>query len=270
MTEKEYPPTKGEQRQMMFKHWWKTDDPEWVAQRKREWKIIKANAYKEEEAQRVKRYAHFYVYGEVLPRIYMGARLDGVIDSSARLFMTPYETADQLRELFDSFSFNEKRSVLLDFLIKGETLYKGLSAEVARHDIKLFIQEVQGNHFAPWHLLDDFGRPETVGIKKPDFHAEVYIGECLSWLGGQKNGGYYYVVDAVEYFLEALVASEKVEGVDLSRLQGKLEKLVSLVMESKGKSLDGYKGMLVDNLYEAFTAERVPFCVQQALHVLKK
>lgn len=174
---------------MMFKHWWKTDDPEWVAQRKREWKIIKANAYKEEEAQRVKRYAHFYVYGEVLPRIYMGARLDGVIDSSARLFMTPYERAGQLRELFDSFSFNEKRSVLLDFLMVSGSLYQGLPVEVARHDIKLFIQEVQGNHFAPWHLLDDFGRPETVGIKKPDFHAEVYVGECLSWLGGRRMAG---------------------------------------------------------------------------------
>ena len=165
MTEKEYPPTKGEQRQMMFKHWWRTDDPEWVAQRKREWKIIKANAYSEEEAERVKRYAHFYVYGDVLPRIYMGARLDGGVYDCDRLFMTPYETADQLKQLFESFSFNEKRSVLLDFLLATKRLYRGLPAEVARHDIRLFIQEVQGDHFAPWHLLNDWGKPEVVVVK---------------------------------------------------------------------------------------------------------
>lgn len=269
MTEKEYPPTKGEQRQMMFKHWWKTNDPEWVAQRKREWKIIKANAYKEEEAQRVKRYAHFYVYGEIIPSFFMGVRVESSVYANDMLFMVPYETAGQIRELFDSFSFNDKRQVLLEFLIASNQLYQGLPAEMARHDIKLFIQEVQGNHFAPWHLLDDFGRSETVNEKAPDFHAEIYAGTCLSWLGGKKSGGYYYVVDAVEYFLEALTASEKVEDVDLSRLQGKLENLVSLVMESKGKGLEGYKGLLVDNLYEAFTAERAPLFIQHALQSLK-
>lgn len=269
MTEKEYPPSKGEQRQMMFKHWWKTDDPEWIAQRKREWKIIKANAYKEVEAERIKRYAHFYVYGDVLPRIYMGARLEGRIYSCDRLFMTPYETVDQLNQLFESFSFNDKQKILLEFLIKAETLYAGLPPEMVRHNVRLFIQEVQGDHFAPWHLLDDWGKPEVVVEKAIGRRARQYADLCLHWLKGGLEGEYFYVVDAVNYFMGALFACEEVEDNDLEKLQKRILELVSIVMESKDKPLEGYKRLLVDNLYAAFTAERVPLYIQQALQAHK-
>lgn len=269
MVDKEYEPTPKEQKLMAFKHWWKTDDPEWVAQRKREWKIIKVNAYSGEAAEMVKRYAHFYVYGDVLPRFYMGVKRDGRIPESDRLFMTPYETAEQLKELFESFNSSEKKIILLGFLMETGRFYEGLLPEVARHDTRLFIQEILSNRFAPWEIVGDMGRIEVVEADRPGIRAADYAGTCLSWLRGKIEGEYLYVVDAVEYFLGALSAREQIEDNDLEFVQKRVTELVALVMEIKDKPLEGYKRLLVDNLYEAFTREKVPLYIQQALENIK-
>src|SRR5690606_9263024 len=86
-----------------FKHRWKLDDPERVKQRKREWPWVKRNLEESDvSVKAIKFFMAFYVEGLEPPNSVPGTfhRIDFL--SKHRLFFTPSNTEEEVREVFES------------------------------------------------------------------------------------------------------------------------------------------------------------------------
>jgi len=144
-----------------FKYLWKADDKDWLQARKAEWEQLRKTGYAECDAQEIKLYSHFYVYGE--QKAYM--------DTITRFILTPFTTAVEASELFELItSPGEKTNVLGSFMRMVSS--KAQNMPWLRDKTCCFIDGVLGDEYKLIKVMN--GRREETISPVPGFFAYVY------------------------------------------------------------------------------------------------
>ena len=95
-----------------FRTLWKTDDPQWMAKRKGEWRQLAATVYKDASAKERKWVGRFFLTGEEVGPTEMGVAIEPLI----RVLYTPFTTPEQARDLYLAIESPNTRKELLGSL----------------------------------------------------------------------------------------------------------------------------------------------------------
>lgn len=187
-----------------FRTLWKTDDPQWMAQRKEEWRQLAATVYKDASAKERKWVGRFFLTGEEV-----GPRETGMaISPRLRIFYTPFETADQVRELYHSF---ERPSIRKEF---NSSLFFAIfcefCAEMPWYQTKV-VAMIDGFFGREYRLIQEpfkQGGDRMITVSPdPASFCSAYTSSALKLLKGDRECG--HLLDLFDYFLSALPFAEE-------------------------------------------------------------
>lgn len=231
-----------------FKKLWKADDPEWVKERKEQWRLLKKDL--QFTASQQKTFSHFFVYGEAMPAVDSGVTLNSAgLSGCDRLFMTPYSTAEEVSDLFHEFSQGQQLQVLIAFLRKA----RNISPLPERHEkVRLFIEGV----YLPVVLRSEL----TTDLN--DVYVSTIYGfmyDARRRLTNSDEEKDFYVLYAVQLFNELLIKVRDPESIK-DDIQEVMDDLLVTVLRSQASSLSESKRLLVKRLQELFcSTEAAPW-----------
>ncbi|MDQ7986256.1 hypothetical protein QYS36_15050 [Pseudomonas sp. G34] len=225
-----------------FKKLWRTDDPEWIIERKEQWRLLKKEM--QFTASQQKTFSQFFVYGEALPAIDSGVTLNSSgLSGGDRLFMTPYSTAEEVSDLFHEFSQGQQLQVLTEFLRKA----RNISALPDRHEkVRLFIEGVYLPVVLRRELTHDLNDIYVGAIYK-------FMYDARRRLMSSDEEKDFYVLYAVQLFNELLIKVQNPESIR-EDIQEVMDDLLATVLRSQASFLSESKALLVEKLKELFAS----------------
>ena len=131
MTNKYTKPLQG------FSHLWKTDDEQWVAQRKAQWEYIVAHNFDPKDSETYKRLCgKYFIYGEKDEQ-----------HLNLLYFLTPIDSAATAKQLYDSelFVATEKKQLMVDYILMAMKF--GAQMPWLKQNIRYFVEGVIGNEY---------------------------------------------------------------------------------------------------------------------------
>ena len=186
-----------------IKHLWKTDDPEWVQQRKDEWKVLRSTIYSDESREDQKECAKYYVFGERNFRVY--------IPGSNIYELTPHATPEEAKEVF--------YCGLIDYMNKKRILSFGNALGLYSTLVGIPWAKVYGKNILRGILGSSYRKIEVsdrnskvVRIVSPDPTRGVlqYLHSASRFLESERE--YDPVIDYYEYFLSLFSYADDLEA----------------------------------------------------------
>lgn len=242
-----------------FQHWWKTDDPEWVTQRKEEWKILKVSAeqFSSWSAKEIKAFAQFYVYGEEPEYTPDGKSV--LLDRLTRFLLTPFQTIEDVQLLFSEIlkiSTTDELEAVIAYVPSSLAGFYIQKPEFAQIKVQAFEKGVFGGEYKQFPVSVG-GREKLVGLDA-DYFVSRYI--KMTYKKIRKNEEIYnYQLDLVPLFISSIQYVKSPED-SFSRIAD----LVAAVLKYQGTGkLNTYPQMLADNLYAAFSSDSAPEIIKQ-------
>lgn len=179
-----------------FRDLWQVNDKEWMKHRKEEWSKLRKTAYKDESAKTIKYDGLFFLTGEEVPIDIFATHISYYI----RFMYTPYTSAHEQKELFDTISqANEKARVITS--IFSYSHISGQNMPWLREKIQWFLNGIIG---PTYHKIEEpYGRGDMYTISpNPNVFCVSYCARAMNLLKGKLS--YNYTVDFVDYFISAL------------------------------------------------------------------
>ncbi|WP_416398393.1 hypothetical protein [Allohahella sp. A8] len=188
-----------------FKHRWQLESPEWVKQRKREWPSVKRNLEQSGvSVKAMKFFKAFYVEGVEPPNVVPGTftRID--FYPKHRLFFTPSETEEEVREVFDSAFPSDYNSMLVSAAAGAAGLIAdGNEFGYAGEQEKLIAHAL----FPKEHNEDDevyWGKETWKKYIPAEEFVERFISRAYAFLVGTTGRNTEIVRHTYEHFLSSL------------------------------------------------------------------
>jgi hypothetical protein len=182
-----------------IRHWWKLDDPDWVAQRKSEWKGVEENMKQSGcVGPFLKASKHFFLTGEDIDR-------SGEFPLFCRFDMAPYESAEQARELFELYDENSRdRMMLLSGHLRTICInYAG--SEKVRKKVADFQLGVLGETFRPIPVI--FPGQKQAEPRPVEKTVHTWCNDALRWVNKKDQEfrvDYGYFLDQIPYLISML------------------------------------------------------------------
>lgn len=207
-----------------FAYLWKTEDADWMAQRKVEWRQLAKDVYGGCPAMEKKIYAEYFVKGTNLrgENPLLPDRL-AYIPPVTRFFLTPFDSSKSMRLFFDE-PLNSARD-------KSQIMSKyawALSDEVRDFPwfatcLHYFSQEIIGSEYKLLSVGDDQAGSGSIYSPNPTTWCSSYHHRAKDSLSGR--GEFERAcIELLDYFVSALKFVNKEEKVSMSA-----KKLVSLI-----------------------------------------
>jgi|AntRauTorcE11898_2_1112593.scaffolds.fasta_scaffold32034_2 hypothetical protein len=169
---------------------WKTDDKEWMKQRRHEWKIMEDSAFSEASKREIADNKRFFLKGE--KKGYLG-------DWSLYLF-TPFINADEAKLAFFSSIFGKdgRERILSDFTNAG-TMW-GIDMPWIRQSMKAFSEGVLGDVYQEPHCVDFEGK--RICPSEPEWFCMLAVTNVIEVINGEKV--YHGFLECFDYFFSAM------------------------------------------------------------------
>lgn len=209
-----------------FKYLWKTDDKEWVKQRKKEWSTLEKNGFSKYSKSELTEDKSYFLRGEY----------KDYIPEVTVYFMTPFQSAAEASAFFksDYFDLTAKKNILVSYIVIAPK--HGEKIGWLSQSIQYFVEGVLGHEY---QLLEQFeGTRNKIYSPEPSYWCDQYIAYA-SWV---LSGKYEYsgVVETVDYFVSALAHSEKTAFRTKKELDDMFV-LVNTVLNTKKPSKIAFK-----------------------------
>lgn len=173
-----------------FLHLWKVDDKDWVKQRKAEWKDLEATVFADNSKK----------HNRALRRYFVEGHKDGYLGTFTLFLLTPIDSADSAREVFQSSLFSSQRArseVLGSYVLRSFEF--GHSMPWFRQQVQWFVEGVLGTRFE--EVYADFGSNREIISPNPSFWCRAYVVNALEMLKGVR--AYDPCIDCIDYFVSA-------------------------------------------------------------------
>ncbi len=173
-----------------FRHLWRVDDKEWLAERKEQWLELEEKS-EDETKKHKKSLERYFVYGE---------KLEYISEPLVYLF-TPYDSPETAKTLFESdlFRHHQERANLLMRYINSASKW-GEGMPWLRQHIQNYVEGVLGKEYRV--IEQDSGRRPQAISPEPTFWCKQFIHNSVKILQGKKQ--YHGCVECVDYFVSAL------------------------------------------------------------------
>jgi hypothetical protein len=197
------PSLTNEERFKKFRAWWKLDDPEWVKQRKEEWRHMRSTSMKNWSAKELKYTGKFYLTGEEPPPVTQGG---GRIYSEMRLTLTPFTTVEEARELYFTITARERDKNKINTFL-GNILKHGNGFSWVRPKIKACAEVMFGHEYRKIEEPESETNAHLVQTSPdPTEFSSSFCNSALLVLN--KNREYYDCIVLVDYFVSALAYAD--------------------------------------------------------------
>ncbi|MCG8432410.1 MAG: hypothetical protein MJA83_00085 [Gammaproteobacteria bacterium] len=199
-----------------IKHLWRVDDPEWLKERKEQWRYLARHGFSDCGAAENKKYARYFVQGEK----------DAYISHSILYLLTPFDSPAMAKTVFDSelFSADDRGNLLVDFC--SACMEWGAGMPWARRHVQWFIEGVLGKEYKVIEE-QEYGRINTIS-PDPALWCNSYIVAAEEVLKGEID--YNGSLDCIDYFMSALPHANDTFHLKRRRMEELLE-LVDAVIE---------------------------------------
>src|SRR5690606_1583393 len=173
-----------------FRYLWRLDDKEWMKERKEQWKYLAENNFFKDSAKDRKINMRFFVKGE----------RDEYISASIQLLLTPYDSAECVKEIFNSniFTAYDRSQVMSRYIMSASQWGSGMPW--LRQHIQWFVDGVLGHEYRLIEEQENVG--ERIISPDPTNFCMTYCKSAMKVLQGEH--AYHGVADCVEYFISAL------------------------------------------------------------------
>jgi hypothetical protein len=174
---------------------WKTDDKEWMKQRRLEWKIMEESRLQKLSKRDIADYKRFFLKGD---------KKKGFLGDWSLYLFTPFTDANEAKLAFFSSIFGKsgRERILSQFLHAG--MMWGRDMPWIRQSMKAFSEGVLGNEYQEPHCVDFDGKkvrpgePETFCMYATMYSTDVMAGKLV----------YHGYLECFEYFLSAMRVCE--------------------------------------------------------------
>lgn len=170
---------------------WKTDDKEWMKQRRLEWKILEESVFMEASKREIADNKRFFLKGE---------KKKGYLGSWSLYLFTPFTDANQAKIAFFSALYgpHERERILSQFLHAG--MLWGCEMPWIRQSMKAFSEGVLGKEFRNPHCIDFDGKKVRPG--GPEAFCLYTVKHASRVMKGQLP--YHGYLECFDYFLSAM------------------------------------------------------------------
>lgn len=181
---------------------WKTDDKEWMKQRRLEWKIIEESVFSGASKREIADNKRFFFKGE--KKGYLG-------DWSLFLF-TPFTDANEAKLAFFSSIFGRgcREQILVNF-IKNGMLWGGGMPWI-RRSMKAFSEGVLGSEHKNPHCLDFSGR--KIRPCEPEWFCMYSTMYSIDVMSGELE--YHGYLECFDYFFSAMKYGTKAKWLSMT------------------------------------------------------
>lgn len=185
-----------------FLYLWKSDDKEWMKERKRHWKILKEENFKDFTQRELSLYRKYFLHG----------LKEGWIDPIILFMLTPIDSAATAKMFFDSGIIfgDDKRRLMSEFVLDSPKWSHSMPWQ--RIQMMYFVEGILGKEYVIIKENNATLSPE------PSRWCAVYSSMLLKYLKGEYN--YHGCVDSFSYFLSALGFAS-----DIKRLESIKQKI---------------------------------------------
>jgi len=169
---------------------WKTDDKEWMKQRRLEWKIIEDSVLSDASKREIADNKRFFLKGEK----------KGLVGDWGLYLFTPFTNANEAKLAFFSSIFGRggREGILVSFIKNG--MLWGREMPWIRRSMKAFSEGVLGTEYKNPHCIDFNGlkvrhrEPEVVCMFSTRYPLDVMTGQI----------DYHGYLECFDYFLSAM------------------------------------------------------------------
>jgi hypothetical protein len=194
-----------------FRFLWKLNDPDWLKERKIQARTFAAKlSAGGDSAKTIREYTHYFCRGEY----------QDYIDATNKFFMTPIDSPDIARQVFESqlFSEHERRSLYGVYATKTHAYCPGMPW--LGYHVRYFIDGVLGEQFEEIEEEVNGRRYRTSPV--PSSWCAKYIRSVVDLF--EQQDGYYGCLDCLPYFVSALPYMTHAN----SRRKSKLDEMLGL------------------------------------------
>lgn len=187
-------------------HLWKLDNPVWVAQRERDWQFLSENIYAEIPKGERKLKELYFKFG----------KMDAYISERAFFFLTPYETVEQVQQLFNSQLLDSggRQFVLTGYIY----LYpQNEPTHWYESHMRLVINSLLGDQY---RIIKEQVSAKHTKIISPDptFWSWMFVLKVIKAISAHKEWIPFY--ECINYFVSILpfAIKEDRENIQLTKL----------------------------------------------------
>ena len=185
-----------------IKYLWKTDDPEWVQQRKKEWRILQSSSYGDDSREDVKMYARYYVYGELDYGRY--------ISGTYKYIFAPHTTPAEVKDvLFSGLIDYQSQSGILSLSHILSIYFKLINIPWARRYIQNLMEGALGPEYHVIEVIDGCSNKMRIASREPTYQVLLYLNAAIEFL--EEGDSYDPVIDCYRYFMSSLIHSDNFE-----------------------------------------------------------
>lgn len=238
-----------------FNYLWHLDDPEWIKQRKVEWKLIKKNeATGCEDATEIKYVGRFYVFGEDVPE--RMRKPDRVIrfNCGQRFAFTPFRTIEQVQEAWDGYQSHTAYDHC-QILYAAGYLWP---LEGAKERVKLLCDALYNDQY----FLVINPNNKTRKTINPRGFVRSYCRAARLYIS-RKQDMRLYVVYTVDYYLKC-VKHEEVYG-DLEEEEPAISDMLSTIAGADFSALDEDRKQFCEEMMDRIKSDSGPTYLKEAL-----
>ncbi|PAV24780.1 hypothetical protein CF392_14345 [Tamilnaduibacter salinus] len=169
---------------------WKTDDKEWMKQRRLEWKIIEESVFTEASKREIADNKRFFLKGEKKQ----------LVGGWSLYLFTPFTDANEAKLAFFSSIFGRggREQILISFLKNG--MLWGGDMPWIRQSMKAFSQGVLGNEYKAPHCVDFEGK--KVRPCEPEWFCMLAVRYGIKVMKGEVI--YHGFLECFDYFFSAM------------------------------------------------------------------
>jgi hypothetical protein len=213
---------RGRRRYESLRHLWKTDEPDWLAQRKAEWRLLVEDGFCDGcDAKTLKAWQAFYLSGEEPP---VGA----VFSSVSRVIMTPFTTPEEAKALVELITHPEDRSRVLSGYMEM-ACSRAQRMSWLRERIGWFIDGVLGRSYQRFEM--EQGRRIHVVSPEPTSFCWSFTANAIKLFSGELH--YSFTVDTVPFFLSVLPLADNPKIRKRVKLAKMLEEAARVLEEDQ-------------------------------------
>ena len=169
---------------------WKTEDKDWLKQRRSEWELLAVDAFGEASKRDLALFKKFYLRGVK----------EKYIPAYTVYFLSPFVTPEEARFVFYSnlFGSSERERILKSYIFS--VMPMAHSMPWRKDCVRSFCQGVLGKEYNVIHSIDMSG----VELRAPDagFFCQRYCSYSIRLM--RDRSGYHGCLECFDYFLSAL------------------------------------------------------------------